>query len=154
MKTTNLSQADSLIVTQVKEVLHKLLRSQENGNITDFAECFAHDDDLVNIGTDLDEVWYDWPTFFSWMKEAITNRQGYTITEKDTRIVISNDKHVAWYSQLIDTCLETKGEITRLEGFRHTGVLEQRHGQWVIVQSHVSIPYTEPEADEEEQEIL
>ncbi len=124
----------------VKVILNELLRSQEKGDIEAFKKCFAHDENMVNIGTDLDEVWLGWNPFYNWMKSAISNRKEYNITEKDTRIQLSHNQDVAWYSQLLDTCFETKGEPHRLEGFRHTGVLEKRDGKWMIVQSHVSLP--------------
>lgn len=149
MKSTIVNTQESQRIAEIEAVLSKLLRSQEKGDIDDFADCFARDEDFVTIGTDIDEIWYDWATFFSWMKSAITKWKGYTITEKNTRITLSQDGRVAWYSQLMDTCFETKGEPVRLEGFRHTGVLEKRNGKWLIVQSHVSIPYIEPQGDEE-----
>ncbi|MBI9063519.1 MAG: nuclear transport factor 2 family protein [Marinilabiliaceae bacterium] len=149
MKSTAINTKDSQRIAEIESVLNKLLRSQEKGDINDFADCFAQDENFVTIGTDIDEIWYDWPTFFSWMKSAITKWQGYSITEKNTRITMSNNGQVAWYSQLMDTCFETKGEPVRLEGFRHTGVVEYRNGKWLIVQSHISIPYIEPDEEEE-----
>ncbi|MBK3516837.1 nuclear transport factor 2 family protein [Carboxylicivirga marina] len=126
--------------TPILAILDKLIHSQENGNLNAFSECFAQDDKTVNIGTDLDEIWYTWSSFYDWMKTAIKNKPDYTIASKDTRVQLSQSKEVAWYSQLLDTCFETKGEPFRLEGFRHTGVLEKRNNKWLIVQSHISIP--------------
>ncbi len=141
MNTLETKIRDSEKVAPIKACLSKMLRAQENADLPTFAECFAHDDDMVNIGTDLDEIWYSWNSFYSWMGKAISQRTGYTITEKDTHIVLSKNGDIAWYSQLLDTCLETKGEPFNLEGFRHTGVMEKRGNNWVIVQSHVSAPY-------------
>ncbi|WP_430815575.1 nuclear transport factor 2 family protein [Carboxylicivirga sp. RSCT41] len=121
-------------------VLDKLIKSQEKGNLSEFSTCFAQDEQIVNIGTDLDEIWYGWTAFYEWMTTAIINKPDYTIASKDTRIHLNQNKDVAWYSQLLDTCFETKGEPFRLEGFRHTGVLEKRDNKWLIVQSHISIP--------------
>jgi hypothetical protein len=129
-------------INEVKNLLTTLVKSQEEGDVQKFASCFANDDEVVNIGTDLDEYWTDWHSFQEWMQYAIKLRREYKISEKDTRIKISKDGTVAWYSQLIDTCFETKGDPVRLEGFRHTGVVEFRSNKWVIVQSHISIPFT------------
>ncbi|MCU4155721.1 nuclear transport factor 2 family protein [Carboxylicivirga sp. A043] len=134
---------DSTINTEtvpILAVLDKLIKSQEKGDLQEFSTCFAQDDKTVNIGTDLDEIWYGWQAFYDWMTTAIVNKPDYTIASKDTRIQLSQNKDVAWYSQLLDTCFETKGEPFRLEGFRHTGVLEKRDNKWLIVQSHISIP--------------
>ncbi len=127
-------------VESVKNVLEKLLRSQEEGNIEAFAKCFVHNDTVVHIGTDLDEYFVTWRDYIHWMDDVLESRKGNDINAKDTRIQISEDGQTAWYSQLIDTCYETKGEITRLEGFRHTGVLVNQPDGWKIVQSHVSAP--------------
>ena len=142
MNTLDVKTRNSEKVAPIKATLSKMLRAQENGDIKTFASTFAHDSQVVNIGTDLDEIWYNWSSFYEWMSDAIQNRKGYTITEKDTHIVLSKSGDVAWYSQLLDTCLETKGEPFSLEGFRHTGVMEKRDTDWVIVQSHISAPYT------------
>ncbi|WP_439183468.1 nuclear transport factor 2 family protein [Carboxylicivirga taeanensis] len=139
MKTFNTKPTTNEI-TPIKTVLDTLITSQENGNLQEFCNCFAQDEHTMNIGTDIDEIWYGWTDFYEWMTHAIHNKPDYTISAKDTRIQLSNDKNVAWYSQLLDTCFETKGEPFRLEGFRHTGVLEKRNGQWLIVQSHISVP--------------
>jgi hypothetical protein len=141
METFNTKTIDSA-TAPVKEVLDQLLIAQENGLLSDFSACFAHDDNTVNIGTDMDEIWYGWHDFYEWMRQAISTKHNHSITAKDTRIQMSHNKDVAWYSQLLDTCFETKGESFRLEGFRHTGVLEKRNGKWLIVQSHISVPDT------------
>ncbi len=129
---------------QVKRVLNKLLKAQENGDTNSFMECFAHDSYMINIGTDIDEIWKTWDEFYNYMDNALDQNRGANISTMDTNIKISQDKKVAWYSQLVDTCLETKGDHHRLEGFRHTGVMEKRQNKWVIVQSHISIPYKPP----------
>ena len=124
----------------IMQVLDILIQSQEAGNLEAFSNCFAQDENTVNIGTDLDEIWYGWSSFYEWMGTAINNKPDYTVASKDTRIQIGKSNDVAWYSQLLDTCFETKGEPFRIEGFRHTGVMEKRDGRWLIVQSHISIP--------------
>ncbi|MBS2212443.1 nuclear transport factor 2 family protein [Carboxylicivirga mesophila] len=139
METIN-AKTVSPEITPIKKVLDTLLIAQEEGNLEQFSKCFAQDENTLNIGTDLDEIWYGWYAFYEWMTQAIKTKPDYTIAAKDTRIQLSQCKEVAWYSQLLDTCFETKGEPFRLEGFRHTGVLEKRDGNWLIVQSHISVP--------------
>ncbi|WP_430809979.1 MULTISPECIES: nuclear transport factor 2 family protein [unclassified Carboxylicivirga] len=124
----------------IQAVLDTMITAQEEGDLKTFSECFAKDENTLNIGADLDEIWYGWEDYYEWMSTAIRNKPDYTISSKNTRIQLSKDQNVAWYSQLLDTCFETKGEPFRLEGFRHTGVLEKRDGTWRIVQSHISVP--------------
>ncbi len=126
---------------EVHIVLDQLVEAQETGNVHLFKKCFSQDKDLVNIGTDIDEYWIGWPKFISYMQNMIESRQGYKIYTSDTRIGLSEDKNTAWYSQMMDTCMETKGDPFRLEGFRHTGILKKTENGWKIIQSHVSIPF-------------
>ncbi len=139
METISTKSIDKT-TTPIKEVLDQLLIAQEKGSLSDFSACFAHDDNIVNIGTEIDEIWYGWDEFYSWMSQVIKFKPDYSITSKDTRIQLNSNQDVAWYSQLLDTCFETKGEPFRIEGFRHTGVLEKRNNKWLIVQSHISVP--------------
>lgn len=124
----------------VEKVLQKLLRAQENGDIETFASCFIHNNQVVHIGTDSDEYFTSWRDYFHWVEDVLMSRQGQEINEKATRINISQDGHTAWFSQLLDTCYETRGETTRIDGFRHTGVLINTSEGWKIVQSHISAP--------------
>jgi len=142
MKTSNNRNTDPEIVHEVTDVLLKLIKAEEQGNIDAFAECFAHDDTLVHIGTDTDEIWYDWNSFYEFAKEQIVKRKGTTINHKNTTVHHNTSGDTAWYSQLTDRCPETKGDDVAIEGFRHTGVMEKRNGKWVIVQSHLSFPYS------------
>lgn len=125
---------------EARELLTKLVVSQESGDLSLFASCFDHTDDLVNISTDLDNIWYGWEEFSRHMKNIITERSKYKIEERNTRVSINYEGTTAWFSQLIDTCLETKDDPIRLEGFRHTGVMLRRNGKWLIIQSHISAP--------------
>lgn len=140
MKTTERTTLKTSGTEQVNKLLSKLIKAQEKGDTEAFANFFAHDQNMVNIGTDLDEIWYDWPSFYNWMRQMLRDNKGIHISAKDTRVTLSKNGDVAWYSQLIDTCLETKGEPTSIEGFRHTGVMEKRNSKWLIVQSHMSAP--------------
>ncbi len=141
MKTDN-SHTNPQVVKEVTDVLLKMIKAEEEGNIKKFAECFAHDDTLVHIGTDRDEIWYDWNSFYEFAGMQIEKRKGTTINYKNTTVRHNSAGDTAWYSQLLDRCPETKGDDVRIEGFRHTGVMEKRNGKWVIVQSHLSIPYS------------
>ncbi len=138
MKTQKTNPA---IEKEVVAVLHKLVKAQETGNINAFSDCFAQDEKPVHIGTDQDEIWYNWQDFFNLMKIQIEQHKGTTINYKNTTVRHNLNGDIAWYSQLIDRCHETKGDDVSLEGFRHTGVMEKKDNKWLIVQSHISFPY-------------
>lgn len=137
------------LIEEAKKLLTQLMQSQEEGDLSLLESCFLHTEELVTIGADLDKVWYGWEEYSRFIKTAIERRKGHTVTERNTSIYINDDGTCAWYSQLIDTCLETKGEPFRLEGFRHTGVLVRRNDRWQIAQSHTSVPVVLPHATEE-----
>lgn len=143
MGTPIMTSKKEIRVSEVRKVLETMIRAQEIGNWELFATCFAQNEQVVNIGTDLDEFWVGWNSFRQWMKEAIQQRKGCQIQEKNTQIEFSQDGKVAWYSQLIDTSVETKSDMIRIEGFRHTGVMEYLNNRWLIVQTHMSAPVLE-----------
>ena len=130
-------------VKQIKNVLHEIKKAQEESDWNSFQQHFLREGNVIHVGTDVDEIWRNWEEFEKWMRKALNSNSVKQITEKETQINLSHDETVAWYSQLIDTCLETKGETTRIEGFRHTGVMILTNDKWKIVQSHISAPLTD-----------
>jgi len=141
MKTQRSHNTEPQIEKEVTEVLLSLIKAEETGDIKAFADCFAHDATLVHIGTDRDEIWYNWDSFYDFIKDQLLKRKGSSINHKGTVVHHNPAGDTAWYSQLLDRCPETKGDDVCIEGFRHTGVMEKRNGRWVIVQSHLSFPY-------------
>ncbi len=123
--------------------LNSLVLSQEKGDINLFSKCFDHNKNLTVIGTDYDEYWQNWDDFYKYMQQLIELRKDLKISTKKTVVNIHQSGYVAWYSQLIDTSIESKGEAYLLEGFRHTGVMVQQNGDWKIVQSHMSVAIEE-----------
>jgi ketosteroid isomerase-like protein len=59
---------------------------------------------------------------------------------RDLRVNLSRSGDVAWYHARLDDYNEWKGRPANWEDVRWTGVLEKRHGRWVIVQMHFSSP--------------
>jgi ketosteroid isomerase-like protein len=57
---------------------------------------------------------------------------------KDLKISISQSGDAAWWFCMLDDINEWKGEPASWENTRWTGVLEKRHGNWIIVQQHFS----------------
>jgi hypothetical protein len=62
--------------------------------------------------------------------------KGYEI--RDLRIVISQNKDVAWFSAVVDDEGEFDGEPWGSKNIRWTGVLEKRGESWRICQQHLS----------------
>lgn len=57
---------------------------------------------------------------------------------RDLEITFSDSGKTAWFYCLLDDINEWKGQPANWENTRWTGVLENRKGQWVIVQQHFS----------------
>jgi ketosteroid isomerase-like protein len=139
MKTTTTSRSN-WPKDQVTEVLNTMIVAQETGNWDQFSQCFDQGEDTINVGSDLDEFWVGWDTFKRNSQKLFATRKGNQINVTNTHINISENGDVAWYAQMIDTTFETKAEPIRIEGFRHTGVMVNKNGQWKVVQSHISAP--------------
>jgi len=56
----------------------------------------------------------------------------------DLTISFSKSGEVAWFYCMLDDINEWKGEPASWENTRWTGVLENREGNWIIVQMHFS----------------
>jgi hypothetical protein len=59
---------------------------------------------------------------------------------RNLRIQFSQNGNVAWYSCYLDDISEWDGQISGWRNVRWTGVLEKRHGKWLIMQMHFSYP--------------
>lgn len=140
MDNTKPVDSTTKTVREIEKILQTLLQSQEKGDVESFSNCFFHDSSVVHIGTDVDEYFTSWRDYLHWIDDFLISRKGHEINAQNTKISLNEEQNTAWYSQLIDTCYETKGEITRIEGFRHTGVVIKTNNGWKIVQSHVSAP--------------
>ncbi len=112
----------------------------ETEDIEMFSKIFAHDSDMVNIGTDADE----WFLGYESLKESFLKQwesfEAVEITTREVVIKVHNTGEVAWFSGLMDGKGKAMGEPFGLEGLRFTGILEKRNGNWVMVHWHISVP--------------
>lgn len=134
----NLYTVEGSMLQQALSVLNQWAQSQVNGDFSAFKGCFYLSPELTNIGTDTDEFWMGWERYGVFMAETLQAQKGLEISQRDTRLCTNAARDVIWYSQLIDTCYETRAELTRLEGFRHSGVLLKEQDEWKIIQTHIS----------------
>jgi pimeloyl-ACP methyl ester carboxylesterase/ketosteroid isomerase-like protein len=58
---------------------------------------------------------------------------------RDVKVDLSRSGDVAWFWSILEDCGEFKGKPGCWNDCRYTGVLEKRHGRWVIVQAHFSL---------------
>lgn len=137
--------ADDQIDAAVRNVMDKFMESYTKRNLEGVLALFAPDDDVVLFGTGADEkriglaeirrqVERDWS-----QSEAAVMSYGW--------ISISASGSVAWMSADVTYNATIGGQELTLEG-RLTNVLENRHGNWLIVQLHFSLPVSEQEEGE------
>ncbi len=100
----------------------------------------AHDDDLFIYWTNSDLKVSGWNQYVKLFDTWMDPRFKATLTEiRDLRIHLSRSGDVAWFSATLDDLGEWDGKPTGARDIRWTGVLEKRHGKWVIVQEHGSV---------------
>lgn len=107
------------------------------------AELFAHDEDMVNIGTDADEVWIGWEPWEKSFTKQFTAYDKIMIAFNNVSIKLHSSGKIAWFSAFMEVDIVSHEQPFHYDGMRVTGVAEKRDGGWVFVQRHVSLPYPE-----------
>ena len=125
---------------QVQIVLDNLIKSSEMKDMELTSEIYAHDPDMVIIGTDSSERIIGWDNLKEVLEKQFAGTESSKLTVKDQVIKVNKSGTAAWFSEVIDWDITFSGEASTIEGLRTTGVLENRNGSWVIVQLHYSIP--------------
>jgi ketosteroid isomerase-like protein len=100
----------------------------------------AHDEELVMFGTDAAERWIGSSAFLSAEEQMMQAFDVKKLDRRDETLQIHLRGGVAWFSTVFDLEISVDGEVASLTGLRTTGVLEKRNDDWVIVQSHTSVP--------------
>jgi ketosteroid isomerase-like protein len=100
----------------------------------------APDDDVVGIGTGLDE-WRVGPQQFKAQVER-DFAQSEALSLDYEPLVVSEAGPVAWVAGRATVRARVDGQDLTLTG-RFTAVLEQRDGRWLLVQTHFSLPAAE-----------
>lgn len=124
----------------VNSVLDQFIQAYETENIELFSKIMAHDPDMVIFGTDAAERFVGYESIENSMKKQFESYEETKVTSRDRVIKVHKSGEVAWFSELWDLKGKAQGQPYALEGFRATGVLEKRNGNWVTVQWHASIP--------------
>lgn len=128
---------------QVKAVLDQYVKMLETEDMEVFSKIVAHDEDMVNFGTDANERLVGWEELKELMQKQFASTENSKLSIKDRVIKVHESGKVAWFSEIIDWNLESQGQEVELKGLRTTGVLEKREENWIIMQLHYSIPVGE-----------
>ena len=125
---------------KVKTVLDQYVQASKTEDMELVSKIMAHDADMVNFGTDAAERLVGWEALKEVMQKSFAATENSKLSVKDQAIKVHDSGKVAWFSEIFDCIVVSQGKEVKLEGLRFTGVLEKRNGNWVIVQSHLSVP--------------
>jgi ketosteroid isomerase-like protein len=125
---------------KVKTLLDQYIQATETGDIELFSQICAHDDDMVNFGTEASERIVGWDGLKELMEAQFAATENSKLIVKDQVIKVHCSGEVAWFSEIIDWEMMHQDQEVKMEGLRATGVLEKRNGEWVILQTHYSVP--------------
>lgn len=127
-------------LNEVKVVINGMIHAIESEDMGLLSKLFAHDEDMVNFGSDAAERWVGWDALKDSVQKQFNSFDKTKLTVRDQVVKISPLGDAAWFSETVDWDLIAEGQPTQLKGTRLTGVLEKRKGNWVIVQFHGSVP--------------
>jgi hypothetical protein len=125
---------------KVTLVLEKYVIANEDQNLNLIKEVWASKPDIVVFGTNSDETIIGWEAIKNALQNQFKSIEDTYISVRDQRININETVNTAWFSEIVNYNYIYKGKPVKYEGLRFTGVLEKINGDWLIVQSHMSIP--------------
>jgi hypothetical protein len=121
---------------RVLAVLYEMLDAQEVGNVGRVLDAFSDRPEAAHMATD----GIDWETSRE-AAQAVTAVPGDGLRLVADHFNVHLQGGVAWAEGLGRIINQSGAERT----VRMSGVLVREHGQWVIVQSHASLPVQDAE---------
>jgi len=125
---------------RVALVLEKYVIANEDQNLNLVKEVWAAKPDIIVFGTNSDETIIGWEAIREALNKQFKNIESTYISVRDQRIYINETGNTAWFSEFVNYNYIYHDKPVKYEGLRFTGVLEKINGEWLIVQSHMSIP--------------
>jgi len=125
---------------RVKLVCDQFVQALETENMEMITKTHAHDDDMVMFGTDAAERWVGWESFRDAVQNQFDAFESVDISVKDQVIKVHESGRTAWFSEIVDFNFKVQGQPVSVNGVRVTGIMDKRDGNWVIIQSHTSVP--------------
>lgn len=129
-----------LEIEKVALVLEKYVIANERQDIELVRDVWAAEPDIVVFGTNSDEQLIGWNSIKSTMERQFSSFEDTYISIHDQIINVDELGTTAWFSEIVNYNYIYQGETIQFEGLRFTGVLQKFGEEWLIVQSHMSIP--------------
>jgi len=130
-------------VEAVEDLLDRFISAFETKDLALLSAVFSHDDDMINFGTDADEVWIGWDPWKKSFQKQFAAYDKIKIAFNNVSIKIHSSGEIAWFSAFMAVDITSNERPFHYDDMRMTGVAEKRDSAWVFVQRHVSIPVRE-----------
>lgn len=128
---------------KVEAVLDQLNQALEIEDIGLVANITGQDNDLIVIGTAPEEFLIGWNVYRDALNKQFELFESTKLSVVNRMVKVHASGNIAWFSEIMDVNYAIKGKSFILKGVRVSGVLEKRDDNWVLVQSHASIPVAE-----------
>jgi len=125
---------------KVALVLEKYIIANEKQDIDLVHDIWAAEPDIVVFGTNSDEKLIGWDAIKTAIERQFNSFEDTYISIHDQIINVDDMGRIAWFSEIVNYNYIYQGENMQFEGLRFTGVLQKFDDDWLIVQSHMSIP--------------
>jgi ketosteroid isomerase-like protein len=104
--------------------------------------CYASDPDVVSIDTGKDEKYSGPEQLRHAYERDFAQSESVSMTFDWLLVSAAAAGNVAWLASDITVHVHVSGKDRTLSG-RQTGVMENRDGNWLLVQGHFSLPAAE-----------
>ncbi len=125
---------------KVELVLERYIIANETKDIDLVQQVWAPDRDIVVFGTESDEKLIGWEAIKKVVEDQFENFEDVYISASDQIIKVNCSGNAAWFSEVLDYNYTFNEKAYSFEGIRFTGVMEKQGEDWLIVQSHLSVP--------------
>lgn len=128
------------IKKEIRSTIEQFFRAMDSQDLALMQQLIPHSESTLHIGTDKGEIWKGWQIINDATKDQFEGLEYYKANIRDLTINVAESGNVAWYFHLLDAEIKSKENITHWQGARFTGVLKKKAEQWMLAQTHVSIP--------------
>ncbi|MBI9035164.1 MAG: nuclear transport factor 2 family protein [Bacteroidales bacterium] len=126
---------------KVELVLERYIIANETKDIDLVHQVWAPDKDIVVFGTESNEKLIGWEAIKRVVERQFDNFEDVYISASDQVIKVNCHGNAAWFSEILDYNYTFNEKAYAFEGIRFTGVMEKQGEDWLIVQSHLSVPF-------------
>ncbi|MFA4875605.1 MAG: nuclear transport factor 2 family protein [bacterium] len=124
---------------EIINIVNSYLDAYQHRNIDALGNLVAKDESFTAYGSDEGESWYGWNQFKIAAEKLFGAVEEVHWTRGEPRVTFSRDGSCAWFAEELTGKFIAEGKKHESK-FRLTGIVENRGGQWVMVQFHRSVP--------------